>query len=88
MPHVATWNMKITLSSTLQNIFQIDVHLWRNLLFLHRSLIYCTLNTSDAPGMATFAEELLFTFGMFQISSHPEADGDTDITLPGEFTPL
>lgn len=60
MPHIATQNMKIT----LQNIFQIDVHLGRNLLFLHSLWIYCTLNISDVPDTTTLADELLFTSGV------------------------
>lgn len=68
MTHIATQNMKITSSSTLQSIFQIVVHLWRNLLFLRRLLMYRTLNTSDVPDTATLAHELLFTFGMLQTS--------------------
>lgn len=66
MLHTAMQYMKITLSSALQNIFQIDAHLWRNLLFLDRSWKYCTQNISDVPDMATVGDEVLFTTGMLE----------------------
>lgn len=68
-PHIATQNMKITLPSTLQNTCQIDVHLWRNLLFLHRSWIYCTPNINDVPDMAASDNELFFTFSCYRAFS-------------------
>lgn len=64
MPHIAMKNMKNVSPHTLQNICQVDVHLWRNLLFLHGAWIYCKLNTSEVPDMAAFAHELLFILRM------------------------
>lgn len=87
MPPIATQNMKITSSSTLQNIFQIDIHLWRNLLFLPRSLISHTLNICDVPDMATLADKLLFTFGVLQTSLLIQRKTVT-LTQPFQVNPL
>lgn len=88
MPHIAMQYMMKTLSSALQNIFQIDAHLWRNLLFLDRSQEYCTVNISDVPDMATVADEILLTSAILKtslLSPHLKEGSDTDGTFPDKF---
>lgn len=75
MPHIAMKNTKNISPHTLQNICQVDAHLWRNWLFLHEARIHCKLNTSEVPDMAAFANELLFILCQsFLLHPHPKQE--------------